>query len=87
MAMTSVAANLLANLARRDMTDADIEQLYDSRDMVAARLDRLIAGGLLADDGSGLQLTAEGQRMVSLFRRLRGSFRHPLPGHGLAAND
>jgi hypothetical protein len=87
MAMTSVAANLLANLARRDMTDADIEQLYESRDMVAARLDRLVAAGLLADSPAGLQLTAEGQRMVSIFRRLRGFFRHPLPAQDLAAND
>src|SRR5436190_3813349 len=40
-AMSSVTANLLAKLSRHDMTDQEIEQLYDSRQMVATRLDRL----------------------------------------------
>src|SRR5262245_47184982 len=34
-AMSSITANLVARLSRCDMTDRDIEQLYDSRHMVA----------------------------------------------------
>ena len=79
LAMSSVTANLLANLLRRSMTDADIEQLYDSRHMVAVRLDRLVAAGALHECAAGLRLTTEGTRTVRAFRRLRGLFRHPLP--------
>jgi hypothetical protein len=87
LAITSVSANLLAHLSRRAMTNLDIEQLYDSRQMVAARLDRLIAGGLLAEGPTGLRLTAEGARTVRTFRRLRDFFRHPLPTYDLPADD
>jgi hypothetical protein len=87
LAMTSVSSNLLSNLSQRDMTDMDIAQLYDSRQMVAARLDRLVAAGLLAERPTGLQLTAEGARMVRTFRRLRDFFRHPLPTYDLAPDD
>jgi len=81
LVMSSVSSNLLSNLARRDMTDMDIARLYDSRKMVGARLDRLVAAGLLTEQPNGLQLTAEGARMVRAFGRLRGFFRHPLPAY------
>ncbi len=80
-AMSSITANLLGKLSRCDLTDADIEQLYDSRLMVATRLDRLIAVGLIIERPTGLQLTAKGARMVGTFNRLRGFFRHPQPYH------
>jgi hypothetical protein len=76
-AMSSITANLVARLSRCDMTDMDIEQLYDSRHMVATRLDRLIAVGLVTEHTGELRLTAEGRRMVRTFRRLRRFFRHP----------
>src|SRR6266542_3879192 len=46
-AMSSITANLVGRLSRCALTDTDIEQLYDSRDMVATRLDRLVAVGLV----------------------------------------
>ena len=86
-AMSSITANLLAKLLRSDMTDTDIEQLYDSRHMVATRLDRLVAVGLIDERPTGLRLTTEGTRMVRTFRWLRGLFRHPQPTYNFSAND
>jgi hypothetical protein len=78
-AMSSVTANLLGRLSRHDMTDADIEQLYNSRHMVATRLDRLVAVGLVEERPAGLRLSPEGSRMVHIFQQLRRLFRHPQP--------
>jgi hypothetical protein len=86
-AMSSVTANLIARLSRYDMTDSDIEKLYDSRHMVATRLDRLVTVGLIEDLPSGLQLTTEGTRMVRIFRWLRDFFRHPQPTYNFSANN
>jgi hypothetical protein len=78
-ALTSITANLVGKLSRCDLTDTDIEQLYDSRHMVATRLDRLIAIGLVVERPAGLQLTRKGARMARTLSRLRGFFRHPKP--------
>src|SRR5262245_54257590 len=59
-AMSSITANLLGRLSQSGMTDADIEQLYDSRHMVTTRLDRLVAVGLIQESSTGLCLTARG---------------------------
>jgi hypothetical protein len=76
-AMSSITGNLVGRLSRCDMTDADIEQLYDSRHMVATRLDRLVAVGLVDEGPAGLRLTTEGARLARIFRRLRRLFGHP----------
>jgi hypothetical protein len=86
-AMSSITANLLIKLSRCDMTDTDIEQLYDSRHMVATRLDRLVAIGLVDEHVTGLRLTNEGARMVRTFRQLRSLFRHPQPTYDFLTND
>jgi hypothetical protein len=86
-AMSSVTANLIARLSRYDMTDSDIEKLYDSRHMVATRLDRLVTVGLIEDLPSGLRLTTEGTRMVRIFRWLRDFFGHPQPTYNFSTND
>jgi hypothetical protein len=86
-AMSSVTANLLGRLSRCGMTDADIEQLYDSRHMVATRLDRMIAVGLIKEDSAGLSLTAKGTRMVAVFRHLRELFGHPQPTYSFPTAD
>jgi hypothetical protein len=86
-AMSSVTANLLAKLSRRDLTDKEIEQLYDSRHMVATRLDRLVTVGMVDEGPSGLSLSPEGARTVRTFRRLRGLFRHPQTTFSFPAND
>jgi hypothetical protein len=86
-AMSSVTANLLGRLSRGGMTDGDIEQLYDSRHMVATRLDRMIAVGLIKETPSGLRLTAKGTRMVRIFHQLRQLFGHPQPTYSFPAGD
>jgi hypothetical protein len=86
-AMSSITANLIARLSRYDMTDSDIEKLYDSRHMVATRLDRLVTVGLIEDLPSGLRLTTEGTRMVRTFRWLRAFFRHPQPTYNFSGKD
>jgi hypothetical protein len=86
-AMSSITANLIARLSRYDMTDSDIEKLYDSRHMVATRLDRLVTVGLIKDLPSGLRLTTEGTRMVRTFCWLRDFFGHPQPMYNFSAND
>jgi len=85
-AMTSITANLIGKLSRRDLADTDIEQLYDSRDMVATRLDRLIAIGLVIERPTGLQLTTKGARLARIFYHLRGLFRHPQPTYDFPTN-
>jgi hypothetical protein len=86
-AMSSITANLLSNLSRRDMTDTDIEKIYESRHMVATRLDRLVAIGLVDEGPTGLRLTAAGARMVRAFRLLRSLFRHPRPTYNFSPNN
>jgi hypothetical protein len=76
-AMSSITANLMGRLSRCNMTDADIEELYDSRHMVATRLDRLVVIGLVDEGPAGLRLTTEGARLARIFRRLRRLFGHP----------
>jgi hypothetical protein len=78
-AMSSITANLLGRLSRRALTDAEIKRLYDSRAMVATRLDRLIAIGLVIERPTGLELTQRGARMARTFQRLRRLFQHPQP--------
>jgi len=77
LAKGSISANLLVNLSQCDMMDADIDQLYDSGNMVAARIDRLIALGLFEEAGGVLVLTNRGSRLVRAFDRLRAFFHHP----------
>jgi hypothetical protein len=86
-AMSSVTANLLARLSSHDMTDGDIEQFYDSRYMVTTRLDRLVAVALVDEGPGGLSLSPEGTRLVRMFHRLRGLFRHPEPSYSFPANN
>jgi hypothetical protein len=77
LAVTSISANLLVRLLHGKMTDEDIDRLYGSRAMVAARLDRLVATRLLTATAEGLKLAPKGERTVRIFDRIRRFFRHP----------
>src|SRR3981189_2928128 len=70
LAMSSVTAGLLCHLSQRDMTEKEIQKYFESREMVAARLDRLIAVGLIEERPSGLEVTPKGERLVRAFARL-----------------
>ena len=76
LVISSISANVLINLSFRDMTDHDVSRLYDSRHMVAARLDRLVSVGLLDESPSGLKLTEKGRRLVQFFNGMRAFFHH-----------
>jgi hypothetical protein len=73
----SISANLLVSLRSRDMTDLDIDQLYDSRKMVSARLDRLVSTRFLSETPTGLKLSEKGVRTLRVFNMLKNVFRHP----------
>lgn len=87
LVISSISANLLINLFLRDMTDADIADLYDSRHMVAARLDRLVSVGLLDESSEGLKLTKKGVQTVRIANRMKRFFRHPPPSSTLPINE
>jgi len=76
LVISSISANVLINLSFQDMTDHDMSRLYDSRQMVAARLDRLVSVGLLDESLGSLKLTKNGLRLVRFFNRMRAFFRH-----------
>lgn len=76
LAMSSISANLLVSLSRQPMNSVELDKLYDSREMVASRLDRLVAVGIFEEAPAGLRLTAKGERLVRTFGQLRAFFRH-----------
>jgi hypothetical protein len=55
--------------------------------MVATRLDRMIAVGLIKETPAGLCLTPKGARMVGVFRHLRQLFGHPQPTYNFPTAD
>jgi hypothetical protein len=77
LAKGSISANLLVNLSQCHIMDADIDHLYDSGSMVAARIDRMVALGLLEEACGVLVLTNRGSRLIRAFGRLRAFFHHP----------
>jgi hypothetical protein len=74
--ISSISANLLVRLRSGDMTLSEIEQRYDSRKMVQARLDRLESTGFLHYDGGRILIAGKGARFLSVFQSLRRFFRH-----------
>jgi ABC-type siderophore export system fused ATPase/permease subunit len=80
LAMSSVSANLLVNLATHDMTQAEVDRRYDSASMVSNRIERLIVTGLLKETGQVIRPTAKGLRLLSAFDALRRFFGHMNPG-------
>lgn len=80
MAMSSISANLILNLARRKLTQVEIDHMYDSERMVKQRLDRLVSTGLLQTAPEGLRLTAKGASLVRVFELLHKFFRQSPPG-------
>jgi hypothetical protein len=76
MVMSSVSVKLLLSLRERDLLGPEIDVLYDSAGMVARRLDRLVAVGLLQPDGTFYRVSPRGRRLGWTFAALRHFFRH-----------
>lgn len=81
LALASISANLLITLRGGAMRQEDIQELYDSRSMVAIRFNRLISTGLICLRSAGLEaegyeLTARGERLLGALNALRRTFRH-----------
>ena len=76
MSLTSVSASLLLKLRESAMDEDEIGDLYSSELMVSLRLDRMVDGGFLTEEGERLHLTAKGQKMVRTFQFFQKLFRH-----------
>jgi hypothetical protein len=80
LTISSVSANLLLALRRKALTEEELEEQYDSRKMVAQRLARLEAVGLLGRSGDTLRPTPSGLRATARWAAFRRFFRHPISG-------
>ncbi len=78
LTISSVSANLLLALRRKALTDGELEEQYDSRKMVAQRLARLEALGLLSRRGDTVRPTLSGIRATARWSAFRSFFRHPI---------
>ncbi len=76
MVLTSISANIIVRLSDAGMNRKQIDHLYNSKQMVLNRLDRLIDVGLLNQDEDNLLLTVKGERLSKIFRLLRAFFYH-----------
>jgi hypothetical protein len=74
---SSVSVRLLLLLLERDRSAGEIRELYEPRGMVARRVERLLAAGLLERDGGSYRVSARGRRLVGLFVALKAFCRHP----------
>ena len=87
MVTSSVSVKLLLSLRERDLSGPEIDALYDSRGMVARRLDRLVAVGLLEPEGGFYRVAPKGRRLVRTFAVLKLFFRHPVEPPGRTARS
>jgi hypothetical protein len=78
LTISSVSANLLLALRRQALTEVELEEQYDSRKMVAQRLARLEALGLLGRNSDRLRPTLSGLRATARWSAFRRFFRHPI---------
>jgi len=74
--LTSISANLLVYLSERDLTDEDIDRLYDSRAMVVQRIERLYAAGLAESSADVMRPTPKGVQLMATLSALRRFFHH-----------
>ena len=76
MVLVTISTNIIVRLADAGMSKKQIDQIYNSRQMVLNRLDRLVEVGLLKPNKEELLLTAKGERLSKIFRLLRAFFHH-----------
>lgn len=76
MVLGSISTNLIVRLTDADMSREQIDQIYDSKQMVLNRLDRLVEADLLKQGDENLFLTAKGEKLAKMFHSFRSFFRH-----------
>jgi hypothetical protein len=78
MTISSISANVIAQLARQPMSLEETMSRYDSGNMVRMRLARLVQAGFLELDPSGNRISpsAKGIWFTKAFSTLRRLFRH-----------
>ena len=77
MIASSVSTRLPLTLRQGNRTTAEIENLYDSTNMVQRRVECLLGVGLLVWDGLACRISPRGTRLVKAFTTLERFFRHP----------
>jgi hypothetical protein len=76
MTLSSVSVKMLFTLRKADLTPEELAGLYQSRGMVAGRIQRLLAVGLLQQEGPLFRVTPRGRRLVLVFTALQRFFGH-----------
>lgn len=75
--LSSVSMNLLVRLRSLDMSDDELAENYSGEGMVQARIERLLATGMLRrTQGEQAALTPRGREFLSSMERLGRLFRH-----------
>jgi hypothetical protein len=72
----SISARLLMLMRDGGMSSSEIEVVYDTKEMVERRLDRLLMAGLVEPVGGGYRLSRKGQRLTRVATSLKRFFRH-----------
>lgn len=76
LSLASISSNILAFLRERPATEGELAARYSGWRMAEIRVERLLAGDLIAPDGDRLRLTPRGRKIARTFHRLRSFFRH-----------
>ena len=77
MVSSSISVSLLLILGAHRAMLADLETaLYSSHGMIARRLEKLVAAGLLSQGDAGYKVTEKGWRLIRILGRLRIFFGH-----------
>ena len=63
------------------MTSVEVQALYQPKEMVDKRFERLKIAGLIHQDGSNLGLTRKGKKLVFVFNTVRNILHHRATGN------
>jgi predicted transcriptional regulator len=80
--LDSISANIVITTNDVGVIDHKIiDTLYDSREMVLKRYNRLLSNGLLVlvsagTEGEGYEITTKGDRLLTTMNKLRSIFKH-----------
>lgn len=76
LVLSSVSATMLIMLRHGPIQASALASVYDPREMVKLRLDRLLKIGLVERASGRFSLTGKGKRLHRIFRDLRKFFGH-----------
>ena len=76
LALSSVSATMLIMLRRGPVQASALASVYEPREMVTLRLDRLLKNGIVERVSGRLSVTEKGELLHRIFSGLRRFFRH-----------